>query len=209
MIDCNITGLEAGLWTEEVGKDINPEIPDGYNVMQVPGAVVLYCCSKKPYAGWLAKHVETLPVQWANIEFSYVLTVDAATQFAQVAETDTKVTDAAGWTYPGDGQFNISKGWLFQVGNPWVDTNVRIPPPRPGIPTRITIAYKLDYTAHTLKVVSVAANGVAQEVNTPLRAATQVGWARSEIVTQFQQCTGAKGGAYSLTFLGCAYRLCQ
>lgn len=204
----NISGIEAATgWSKNVGPTINPTAPDGYELVQTPGGLRLYCCGK-PYAGWLAKHVAPLYANFTDIPFNYSLVIDDATPLcAQVIETDTKFTDADGWTYDGSFQWNIQQGWVAQTGNPWQSSAVKIPALMPGAMTYVSLRYALDYVAHTLQVVSVSVNGTVYPINSAPLPAKQSGWAKSEIVTQLQQCINGKEGAYSVLFPSISYDL--
>ena len=194
-----ITELEQGPFQYAWDTSINPAAPDRFDIQPVPNGVQIFCGGKAD-AGALAKAVNQLPAQSSTITFRYAVTLDSSIAYAQVIETDTKITDAAGWTYDGSLQFNIAKGWMLQIGNPWKDTSVKIPLQQ-GL-NEITVQYALDYVAHTITVFSVN----RQALNQPAIPAAQVGWAVSEIVTQLQLCLAAAGGTYGLLFGAMSYQ---
>jgi len=185
--------MEEGLFKPNWSPDINPVKPDYFAVQQVPSGVQIFC-GGKAYAGQLAAQVNALMSEAQTITFKYTVTLDGSISVAQVIETDNKFTDAQGWTYDGSLQWDISKDWMLQVNNPWVDAGVKMPL-KQG-PNEIAIAYKLDYAAHTLTVVSVN----DEELMPIVIPAKEVGWQKSSIVTQLQLCVGAAGGVYDLTF---------
>lgn len=193
----SLTNLEAGVWTPEWSTDINPVQPSLFQIQQFAGSLQIFCAGS-PYAGALAKGVNPLPMQLPKLTFNYAVTIDPSFDMAQVIETDTKITDAAGWTYDGSLQFNIAEGWMVQVGDPWVDTGVKLPL-RIGA-NSVSIEYDLDFTAHT---IAISMQG--EQVSKP-SPAKQMGWTPSEIVTQLQLCTGAKGGCYDLQFSAISYQ---
>lgn len=197
-IQWTINGIESQPFTFHQGPDINPVNPDYFDIQQGTYGIQIFCRGKS-YAGALAAATNPLILQSQTIAFKYTITLDNSIAKAQVIETDTKFTDSNGWTYDGSFQFNVSRGWMVQLNNPWVDTGVKLPLNQG--PNDITIVYSLDYNAHTITVVSV--NG------TPLNAkpipAQQVGWGKSSIVTQFQLCTGSTGGVYNLLFNKISY----
>lgn len=198
-VSWQITGLEQGPFQYVWDTSINEIAPDRFDIQPAANGLQIFC-GGKAYAGALAKGVSPLPAQSTTIIFKYIVTVDGSVAYAQVIETDTKLTDAAGWTYDGSLQWNIAEGWMLQIGNPWKDTGVKIPL-NPG-ENNIVIQYALDYMAHTITVVSV--NG--QALNQPAIPATQIGWDKSEIVAQLQLCLAAAGGTYSLLFNAMSYQ---
>lgn len=197
-IGWTITGIESGTLTTNQGPDINSVDPDKFLVQQGSYGAQIFCIGK-PYAGALAAAVNPLVLQSPTITFKYTVTLDASIANAQVIETDTKVTDAAGWTYDGSLQFNIIEGWMIQLSNPWGDTGIKLALKQGANP--VTIVYALDYTGHTITVKSV--NGIS--LGAKLLPAQQIGWQKSSIVTQLQLCLGAAGGAYDLIFNGISY----
>lgn len=210
----SLTNLEAGVWTPEWSTDINPVQPSLFQIQQFAGGLQIFCAGPA-YAGALAKGVNPLPMQLPKLTFNYTVTIDPSIQMAQVIETDTKITDAAGWTYDGSLQFNIAEGWMIQVGDPWVDTGVKLPLRIGANP--VSIEYDLDFTAHTIQVQSVSQPQMLSQflsnsapapikiLSFPVIPAKQMGWTPSEIVTQLQLCTGAKGGCYDLQFSSISY----
>jgi hypothetical protein len=211
-----LNNLELGDWTVEADPSINPQTADGRCLMKTSEGIVLYCVTNpgsKPYGGWLAKNVAslanlvTLP---CSITFQYNLKIDPAALHAQVIETDSRLTDKAGNTFPGDFQIVIAKNWQVQLGDSsgaWHPTNVNIAPLTPNIFYCLQITYALNYTALTIEALSLCVNGVLHPLNESPTRAAKLGWAPSEIVTQFQPCTGANGGGYSLTFSGIGYQM--
>ena len=195
----SLTNLESGTWTPEWSPDINPVQPDLFKIQPFAGGLQIFCAGKA-YAGALAKGVNALPAQLPKLTFSYVVTIDPSIEVAQVIETDTKITDAAGWTYDGSLQLNYAEGWMVQVGNPWVDTGVKFSLLEGE--NKVEIVYALDFTGRTITVISF--NG--QPLNAKPIPATQAGWTPSQIVTQLQLCTGANGGCYDLVFSGIGYQ---
>lgn len=197
-IQWTINGIESQPFTPHQGPDINPTSPDYFDIQQGAYGIQIFCRGKA-YAGALAAVVNPLILQSQTITFKYTVELDNSIAKAQVIETDTKFTDSNGWTYDGSFQFNVSQGWMVQINNPWVDTGVTVTLNQ-GY-NDVTIVYSLDYTAHTITVISV--NG------TPLNAkpipAQQVGWENSSIVTQLQLCLGSTGGVYDLIFSGISY----
>lgn len=210
-ITASITNLETlDGWSKVVGPSINPTAPDGYEIVQVPGGLKLFCCGPK-YSGWLAKHVSPLVYPFTEITFRYTLTIDDATlACAQVIETDTKITDAAGYTYDLSAQWNLAENWMFQVDSAeghWTDTGIQISALTPNTPVDVSIAYKLDYAAKTSSIGWVSVGSKVYPVPAALGgiAAKQVGWGPSGVVTQLQQCINGKEGAYALTFSSIEY----
>jgi hypothetical protein len=205
MFECNISSMEtASGWSREWSPDINDVKPDGYNFVQTPNGIRLYCAGS-PYAGWLAKFVSTLIYPFPKISFIYQLVIDdATTKQAQIIETDSKITDASGWTYDFSAQWNIQEGWMFQVDNTnwtWTDTGIKIPP-TVNEPLPVKIDYLLDYTNHTSSIAAVTAGGTTYNVPSSLQGipAKQVGWLPSSIVVQLQQCNNHLAGAHSQGF---------
>ena len=207
-VQINNLELSAG-WTENVGSTINPVAPSGYAPVQTAGQLRLYCCGAA-YAGWLAKFVNPLWSLFTTISLQYALSIDDCTaEVAQVIETDTKVTDSAGWTYDLSAQFNIAEGWMFQIGNPWKDTGIIVSPPASNVWTPVQIDYALNYAARTSSVLAVTVAGKKYLVPTTMQnvPAGQVGWTPNQIVTQLQQCIGAQSSAYSVAFKNINYLL--
>lgn len=202
-----------GSWSAQWSPSINPVAPSSFLVEPASDGTGLdLWCAGPPYSGALAKLVSPLVYPSPSLQFSYLLWFDeSAVGYGQVVETDTKVTDSAGWTYDGSFQFNIAEGspasggiggpsapvsWMTQIGNPWQDTGVRVGLV-PGQGNLVTVTYKLDYTGHTMTVVGVAVGQAAmQAIILPAIPAKQLGWQPSQVVTQLQLCVGKSGGAY-------------
>lgn len=209
-----ISGLENIKWSDMWTAPINPVEAASYGHVQTGGKLLLNMNSNvpgapyKPYGGWLCKNAIPLPVQAATIAFNYSVEIDEATlQCAQVIETDLKITDFAGWTYDGSFQWNISKGWLAQIGSPWQDTSVGLAaPPTPHVALRVQIQYVLDYTKHTITVASVSINGAVQKIGVTT-AAKQIGWTAGQLIAQLQQCNNNIPGFYTLAFSDIGYKL--
>lgn len=210
MLTCSISNLELLPWTAHVGPTINPVPPTAYTAINLPDSLALYCIGPA-YGGWLANCAQPLLAPFQNIVWHYSVTIDKATlQCAQVIETDFKITDSAGWTYDGSGQWNIAEGWMFQINNPWVDTGIKLQtPPTPGVPMDVWIRATLDYGKHTITMQSVTAQGAKTAI--PAAVATipakQMGWGINTILPQLQQCTNGKPGAYSLEFKNVGFDL--
>jgi hypothetical protein len=138
---------------------------------------------------------------------------DATPVIAQVIETDAKITDCMGWTYDLSAQFNIARDWLFQVDDEqwtWMDTNVTIPPLEPLQPAQVLIEYELDYAAHKSAILAIEVDDRCYRLDPVLWIpARQIGWDKSEIVTQLQQVNNAFPGGYGLRFSKIGYRLHQ
>jgi hypothetical protein len=200
-------------WTKQWSKDINEIKPEGYEFVQLPDGIRLYCAGPA-YAGWLARHVDTLLFPFPKISFGYRLLIDDATQQqAEVVETDSKITDAAGWTYDLSAQWNITKKWLFQVDNKdwtWADTPFTIAAPQADTYLPVQIDYALDYEKHTSSIVSViAGNALFRDMPSDLQniPARQVEWQPSTIVMQMQQCNNYRRGAHSQKFQKITYSM--
>jgi hypothetical protein len=217
-----LLNLENERWTAEVGLDINNPIADQYSIVQTNGALSLVMCNTVAYGGWLAKQVSPLLAQSNRIRFMYTMMIDDCTlACAQVAETDSKITDRDRWTYDGSAQWEMQKakpGWMFQrdkyVENPdgswkwtWDDTEVIIPPPAPYECVNYIIEHELDYEAKRYRMASVEVDRVCYELPELWIPAKQVGWEPSQIVTQLQQCNNSQPGGYTLRFPSVAYTL--
>ena len=213
-LQCLINNLETTPeWTKEWSKDINAVEPDGYDFIQTTDGIRLYTVGHA-YAGWLAKFVSPLLFPFTKILFNYSLNIDDATpQQAQVIETDSKITDAAGWTYDLSAQLNIQKGWMFQVDDAagdWVDTVIKIPALKPNTVTPFSIAYVLDYVNHVSSVTSVSVGQTPFQVPVNLQKipAKRIGWQPSTVVTQLQGCNnGLPYGAHSWKISQCGYTM--
>ena len=197
-----IPNLESAVWTPNWSADINPEPPESFKVQPGPGGLQIFCASTKPYGGALASSVFELKsqLQSPKIIFSYTATLDQSITYGQVLETDSKFTDADGWTYDGSLQFVVVNGYMIQVGDPWRDTGVKIPLSIGH--NAIQIVYGMDFVKHTINMESV--NG--KPLNQKPVPATQIGWQKSTIVSQLQLCTGANGGAYDVLFSAMSYQ---
>lgn len=207
-----LINLEDEFWEPKVGLDINDPIADAYSIVKTPAGLVLIMNCFKAYGGWLAKNISKLLFPSQRITMFYTLMIDDATPVAaQVIETDAKITDEDGWTYDLSAQFNLAKGWMFEIDkfNPekddwdWVETGIHVAPLRPLTPTLVKIAYELNYEGKkSSSILSVTVGDLIYDVdpkfhNVPAR---QVGWAPKEIVTQLQQCNNHMPGGYGLRF---------
>jgi hypothetical protein len=203
-----LLNLEQDDWSSVVGPTINPLSPSAYKAVNTKSELRLYVIGA-PDAGWLAKHVAPF-VQVPAITFRYDLDPDTATASnAQVIETDSKFTDAAGWTYDGSCQLNLAEGGMWQIANAagaWVDTGIKsgIVPERW---TPIEIVYALDFVNRAISVQSISSDGVLESVPAALQSvpAKQVGWEPNQIVTQLQQVLNSTGSAYSVGFRNISY----
>jgi len=211
LLSASITSLEKlDGWSKVVGPSINPTSPNGYEIVPVPGGLKLFCCGPK-YSGWLAKHVAPLVYPFQNVWMAYTLTIDDATLVcAQVIETDTKITDADGFTYDLSAQWNLAENWMFQVDTVdghWIDTGIQIQALKPGVPAAMSIGYKLDYKNKVSSVVCVVVDGKQYTVPAGLGGipAKQSGWGPNGVVTQLQQCINGQEGAYAVTFSSIRY----
>jgi hypothetical protein len=212
-----LINLENELWTPEVGPDINDPAATAYSIVHTPAGLVLLMNSVVPYGGWLAKQVSPLLFPAKHITMFFDLMIDDATPYtAQVIETDAKITDEEGWTYDLSAQFNLAKGWMFEVdevnanGNwSWVSTGIQVKPLRPLRPAEVEIAYELDYEAHTSSILSVTIDEDVYEVDPRFHGLTamQVGWQKKTIVSQLQQCNNSQPGGYELRFNNIGYTL--
>jgi hypothetical protein len=199
MITWQITDIEKGTLAKDWSPAINPNPPDYFDFQQGPSGVQIFCQGAAgKYGGALVKAVNTLIHESPTITFKYGVTLDQSIAMGQVIETDSKITDSKGWTYDGSLQW-IVNGWEIWLYDPWVHTGVKIPLSR-GM-NQVAIVYALDYSGHTIQVVSV--NGVP--LNAKPNPASQIGWQASSIVTQLQLCLGAAGGIYDLLFSGISY----
>jgi len=210
-----VSNLENNTWTSHTGPSINPAAPDGYQVINTPAGLYLAMCSSVPYGGWLASTDTPLLVQATTMNFLYSVTVDDLTAIcAQVIETDTKLTDSNNWTYDCSSQWNYARipgKIVFQIDNAswtWVDTPIVLAPFQPGVEARINIQYAFDYTNHNSSIISVNVNGTTYPIPINLQniPAQQVGWGKSDIHTQLQQCNNSKAGAYELRFRNIGYQ---
>lgn len=202
------------LWTEEFGITINSKTATGRALVRLPSGLRMFC-SGDAYAGWLAKHVLPLVYPFPRITLSYVLMVDDATaQCAQVVETDSKITDAAGYTYDLSAQWNLAEGWMFQVDDGaghWVDTGIQIAPLAAYTELTVEIDYELDYVNRVSAIAAVVVNSKEYPAPATLGKipAKAVGWGPSKIVTQLQQCINGQPGAYSIEFADINYDLSE
>lgn len=201
--------LEESTWSIQSGPSINPVSPNYFNTLLSTSSdrVVQIGHQSAAYAGALAKNTAPLVFPASSVSFMYSFQIDSATlSCGQVVETDMKITDPAGYTYDGSFQFNISKNWEMQVGNPWQDTGSTIPPPIPNVECDVVINYALDYSLHTITILTATVNGKLYPIKKTFTGA-KVGWAVNTIVTQLQLCTNGMPGGYSVTFYNISYEL--
>ncbi len=196
----SVRGKESDVWTYQWDKSINPQEAITYAIQPVDDGLDIVCAGP-PFSGALAKHVGRLPYPSTRIVSSYTFRFGSNIKYGQVVEFDRKFTDAHGWTYNGSTQWNIAQGWEFQIGN-WTNTGIFGEFVQDAW-NAVEIEQALDYTAHTLTFVSVAVNGIkSTPINQAPIPATQEGWDINQIVLQAQLCTGEKGGAYGVRFVG-------
>jgi hypothetical protein len=203
MYSWQLSNLESdGIWTPEWDPTINPKQPTAFTIEKTLAGLELVC-DGPPDSGQLAKCVSIWlsQSQVPNIEFDLEEYFGDDIEYAQVIESDTKFTDASGFTYDGSFQLNIAEGWIAQIGNPWKNTPAKFPL---TVDTwnGLAIRYGFDYINHELTIPS--ANG--QLLAMPAIPAQNVGWAPNTIVTQLQLCIGAVAGAYSVAFRGIGYK---
>ncbi len=200
-----LSGLEAGPWAQQSGPSINPVTADWGDAQSLSdGSFVLSIWSSKPYGARLWNQVNKLLFKSTSVVSSYSFKVTATTKlYGQVIETDTKFTDDAGWTYPGDFQWNIGEGWAAQSGNPWFDLGIKMPEPVNGQEVKVSIHRIIDYKAHIITTTQVDVDGINYKPTTliaiPAKQMSPV-WASMEIVDQLQMCTNRLVGGYSVGF---------
>jgi hypothetical protein len=202
--------MESGTWTVETGPLINEPAATHCVIAKSADALSLVMCEPEiPYAGWLAKHVQNIPNFPAKeLCFSYNLLIDyATTVFAQVIETDVKATNKAGYTYDMSFQINIAKGWMLQVGNPWIDTGIQIKPLVPCVLSDVMLEFNLDVANARSKLVLASFDGISYEIPEIWIPAMKEGWEANQLVFQLQQVTNSKAGGYTLNFrdLACEF----
>jgi hypothetical protein len=206
-----LLNLESDAWSVVTGPTINPISPIAQSVITTSDELRLYTIGEA-YAGWLAKHVAPLLTPSALITFSYLINPDSSATFnAQALETDTRLTDASGWTYNGSCQLNLAEGGMWQVPNPttgeWFDIGVRTGPLPANTWTPVTITYSLDYSARLISIVNIQVSGTTHPIPVPQKLpAKLLGWTASQVVTQLQPCLNSRGGAFSVGFKGIQYQ---
>lgn len=207
--------LDDQSWTDEWDKAINPIEATAYGHLSTPRGLTLQmyhegnAAEGNGYGGWLCKNVCRLPLETETIAFQYRVVIDEATLLsAQVIETDMKATDSRQRTYDGSLQFNIAKGWLVEIGDPWQSTGIHVPPPEPNRPMKVLVLYGLDYQVEkpTIRFESIRVDGIDYAIGATFDA-QEVGWDKSQIVTQLQQCNRSVPGGYTLTFPMVGYLL--
>jgi hypothetical protein len=212
MLSLRYINLEREKWTAEVGLTINDPIADNYRIIQTGDAISLVMCSSLPYSGWLAKQVSDLPVKATKMWFQHSMMTDDATSIcAQVAEVDAKITDDEGFTYDLSAQWEMAKvapNWMFQVDNDdwtWSDTGIVVPPSVAYVLRDYSIEYSLDYDNKRSAILSVTVDDDRFETPHTYISARQEGWQKSSIVTQLQQCNNSQPGGYTLRFTNVGY----
>lgn len=205
-ITAQITKLEQGPWTPQVGQDINPVPADWYPhapALNADGSASFQMYCSKPYGGVLFKQSNPLLFKPATITTSYNLRPwGSLFSFGQVIETDLKITDEAGFTFPGDFQWNIAEGWMAQTGNPWFDLGVKIPPPPPCEWTGFALTRSFDWVKRTVTLSGLVAAGVAYTPKLVAIPAVNVGWKNfMQMVDQVQLCNNANPGAYGFDLI--------
>lgn len=212
-MECTIPNIDQlPGWEKAVGPDINPVAPGGYEFVQLPSGIRLYECGPA-YGGWLAKKVSPFVYKFPQVSLSFKLVLDPATlQQAQVVEFDSKITDEDGWTYDFSAQLVIVEGWAFQVtnqeGTGWLETGAKLRTfPAVGQEFSIQVDYVLDFVNHKSQVVRLIADGQEYPINTPVLDAKQIGWQKSSILTQLQQCNNALRGAHAEEFRKITYTM--
>lgn len=193
--------LEKGALTVVTGPSINPVVPATYEPILAADGVHTYIAGAA-YCGALWKSVSSVLTNTGNLAVSFDLNPDAALiQCAQALEFDSRPTDAAGYTYPMDFQFNIEENWMLQlsVSGTWTDTGIRIPPLVAGQWTNIQQLYTFNITAKTFSWTSIAMDGTVYTFPGSFnnQAAVSMGWTINQLVLQKQIDLNSGGGAGS------------
>lgn len=180
-------------------------------ILSTPQGLMLQTAHSLPSKGaWLAKNVAALPIQLPTVSFVYDLMFDGAIASADAQENDMKLTDADGWTYDGSMRTLVrSLNWPVEIWGPWTSSGGNVPPMAPGQFVNVAQNYYIDYVAHKITFLSIVTTTPLQQYVLSINktfAAKQVGWAKSEIVTQLQPQT-VGSGAYTVTYNNLKYTL--
>lgn len=192
------TQLETTPVTVVTGPSINPIPPTIYTPVAASDGIHTYI-GGPAMSGALWKLSRPLLANKGLLNYSFSLLLDAALiQQARALEFDCRVTDANGWTYPLDAQFNLATGW-FQVAtgvaaNKIVWQNAVQMDLITGEPF-INLTYSFDTVKHICSVLGVSMVGGLIPTPSALQnqPAVQIGWGKSEIVLQKQMCLNVAG----------------
>lgn len=197
---------QASTWQTHVGPTINnPEATD-YALVQTPrGLTTMLFSNATAYTGWLASVDVDFSVLPIHFFFEYTMVIDDPTLvMAQAIETDIKLTDGSSptWTYDNSCQWNIAENWMLQIGNPWIDTGVRMPnPPNPYTAIFIALEQIIDTANHRSRIASFYINRIQTVLPINWINASQVGWHSNQVHIQLQQVNNTVvPGGYSVHF---------
>lgn len=197
IMQLNDLALHNLSWTSNISTSINPVLADAILSQNLTGqSLQVSMISSKAYGGGLVSlnqpvpMINGAPLPYLKMYWKINPSVEAAA-LARCYECDAKIIFPAAPNsstqiqneYDGSAQLNLAEGGMWQIDDAtptWVDTGYKPGPFPAGVWTPFTIVYKLDYTAKTLSVISIAqGNNAAYAIPATLQniAAHNSNWA--------------------------------
>ena len=211
-MDIVLDNFESDFWTPVLDPSTVQTPAKDYELTNPAGGGMRVYCAGTAGAAVLYQHVANIPGGTAPsaLSYSFSLTPDDSPD-ARIFEKDTRMTDAAGWTYPGDFQlvYSGAQGWEVMIGDitgAWHPTGIFVKSLPVFVPCPIKIGYAYDLVNHDSTITSIYINNAPLQITPVAYPAKQMGWDPSQIVTQCQMGLGANGGEMSALYKGMRYR---
>lgn len=213
IIDPNLE--RSSQWKPNTGQSIGGIAPSSYGTFLVPDAAdgwrVFYTTGiAGQYCDWLAALQRPWMTNNGLLTLAYDIIVDVnSLTVAQAIETDTRISDLAGYNYNCSMQINYATG-VLQLSNAsgaWASTPFAPGKYVPNIIHHVEARYQFDTTKHVSSVLSAAIDDEFYAIPSAMQniAATKKGWAPGPLL-QVQQDTNIAGGSFAMYMRRIEYR---
>lgn len=193
----------GGVAPSDFGTVLTPDAACGWRLFYVTGVSGQYC-------DWLAGLQRPWMANNGFMTLAYDIIVDVnSLTVAQAIETDTRISDSAGYNYNCSLQINYATG-VLQISNAsgaWASTPFTPGKYLPNIIHHVEIRYQFDTTKHISSVLSVAIDDSFYAIPLTMQdiVATKKGWTPGPLL-QIQQDTNQSGGSFAMWMKGIEYR---
>lgn len=188
---------------------INPGLPPPSSFIDQPwpGGTTISMVGPAYCAGLSKRSVPVLPgllTGVRQITYSFeILISETGLLYCQVIEDDLRPVDDLGYLYPGDVQKNLAAGGMWDYspdGYNRAPSQIVTPPWEPDIWTPVEKVHEVDFTKHTIALMSIADDGKVYPNPNPVAvpAIPGLGWPGNFFYLQDQR--GRNGAVGNLGF---------